>query len=999
MFSKPVIVTSILLLLTGLALAQPASYNFRQLTTSDGLSDGIIRCIAQDKYGFVWLGTANGLTIYNGYTCRTIEADATHDVGFKDNQVMNLCKDKNETMWLAQPSGIYQYDYATGHFTVQPGTAGLLVTGMFAAEDGNLYIATRKGLKALNTQTKTWLSFATDSATVALLRQPIRDIAAGANDTLYLATDAGLITYKMRQRAALLPATTTSIKNLTLVTSDKKGRVWCSNGTALYRIENGNVTTYPQLTGAQQFTADNQINDLLADTSGRLWVAASRTGLCLYNEIEDRFNAFKNDPIQTQSLSTNLVTTLFQSSDGTLWIGTVGYGVNYFNPDKAFFHTLLPSLHQTPTLPDNWCRAVSQDRKGLWWLATATGVALYNPTNNNYQVLQNKEGGKKELQANSVRSILCAADGTVWIGTSDGLNRYHPQSGKMDFFGDKDGIPASFFWHMAEDQSHKIWIACRDGIYTYDPSTKSFTNNAKNKLLSTYCRFRTRSIFIDSRNRLWFGFDGNGVLLYDEKKQTATYWNAGQKSGTTISDNTIGCITEDKGGTIWISNNMGINAYDPASGNFKQYTKKDGLPSNIIFSLLADDQNRLWMGSNKGLCMFDSERRHVKSFGTEDGLTTYAFNEQAAYRMNNGLFIYPTLKGFLYFFPQAYKSSKRNAITYLSSFRVYNQNFIFPTNLEAVSNIDLKWDQSFFSFTVAAPDYSQAGHTMYAYRLEPFDKAWIYTKEREHNYTNVPGGNYILHIKATADLQDWNMPETTIRISIGTVFYKTWWFSIIVALLLISLSYAIYHYRLHQHRQLANLQVKATALEKEKTLALYQSLKQQLNPHFLFNSLSSLSSLIQKDQGAAKIFLDQLSKIYRYILKSGDSETVRISEDMKLAQIYVQLQQTRFGAGLQLHVQLNDEVLSRKIAPVTIQNLIENAIKHNIIDRETPLVISITADENYLFVQNNLQKKSFVEGSNKQGLQSMKTLYRYLCGQAVITEESPEYFTVKIPFV
>jgi LytS/YehU family sensor histidine kinase len=203
-----------------------------------------------------------------------------------------------------------------------------------------------------------------------------------------------------------------------------------------------------------------------------------------------------------------------------------------------------------------------------------------------------------------------------------------------------------------------------------------------------------------------------------------------------------------------------------------------------------------------------------------------------------------------------------------------------------------------------------------------------------------------------------------------------------------------------QHREkILVLQNKAQLLEKEKTLVMYESLKQQLNPHFLFNSLTSLSSLIQQDPKIAKRFLDQMSKIYRYILKNRDSELVLLSEDIKLAEVYTQLQQTRFQKGLQLTINVNEKDQQLKIVPVTLQNLIENAIKHNVIDFDTPLVIEIFTEDDYLVVRNILQRKNFVETSNRQGLANMQSLYHYLNGKPVIIQEDEKYFTVKIPLI
>jgi LytS/YehU family sensor histidine kinase len=179
----------------------------------------------------------------------------------------------------------------------------------------------------------------------------------------------------------------------------------------------------------------------------------------------------------------------------------------------------------------------------------------------------------------------------------------------------------------------------------------------------------------------------------------------------------------------------------------------------------------------------------------------------------------------------------------------------------------------------------------------------------------------------------------------------------------------------------------------------YEGLKQQLNPHFLFNSLTSLSSLIDIDTTVANTFLESLSKTYRYILKSSETETVLLSDEIKFAENYVSLQKTRFEDGLMVHFDIADTALYQKIVPVTLQNLIENAMKHNIIDTENSLKIRIYTEGSLLIVQNNVQKKSFVATSNKRGLANLISLYRYLSSTPVEVIETATDFTIKIPLI
>jgi LytS/YehU family sensor histidine kinase len=232
-----------------------------------------------------------------------------------------------------------------------------------------------------------------------------------------------------------------------------------------------------------------------------------------------------------------------------------------------------------------------------------------------------------------------------------------------------------------------------------------------------------------------------------------------------------------------------------------------------------------------------------------------------------------------------------------------------------------------------------------------------------------------------------------------SVFYKTTLFRVLASILLAGILYGIYKFRTKQQKQMYLLKSKAQLLKKEKVMVMYESLKQQLNPHFLFNSLSSLSGLIETNQQMAAVFLDQMSDIYRYILKNSENETVTLGEEIEFVQLYINLQQTRFKKGLLVNQDVPDEYLHFRIAPVTLQNLIENAIKHNIIDAGSPLVIDIYIDNDYLVVRNNLQRKGVVETSNKKGLAQFISLYTYLIDKPVRIEEDNYHFTIRIPLI
>lgn len=193
--------------------------------------------------------------------------------------------------------------------------------------------------------------------------------------------------------------------------------------------------------------------------------------------------------------------------------------------------------------------------------------------------------------------------------------------------------------------------------------------------------------------------------------------------------------------------------------------------------------------------------------------------------------------------------------------------------------------------------------------------------------------------------------------------------------------------------------VRIANLQREQAVVKYDALRNQLNPHFLFNALTSLNSLIFENQQLASDFLKQLSKVYRYVLQYKEHETVSVLTEVDFISNYIFLLRTRFGNAVEFNVDVGSYAKTKAIAPVTLQILIENAMKHNVVSKESPLKLTISDDEAYLNIVNSINKKSLVETSNKQGLENLKSLYQYLTDKPVEIIEDNNLFTVRIPLI
>ena len=988
------------------SFSQITSYNFRHLTNNEGLSDGMIQSFVQDKFGFIWIGTRYGLNRFDGINIKSWFYDPHDDHSLMNSYVYSLYRDSKGNLWVGTKSGLCRYDYSNNQF-IRYTSSPVTITDILEDKKGRIWLGSQNGLWLVNESKQTIEKFILKNDTVfqKKFQCVIHQMISSPGGEWYFASDKGVkifnpltyaydeIRYNPNDRFSL------SHDIVYSVAFDVHGNLWagCSYLTSILNkidLKNHVVKYYEHFTksGTKNFT--NTINRIFIDKKGRVWVTSSASGLSLYNEGKDDFTDYTSNALVSNSLLSNQNGIMYQDSQGIIWIGTTGYGACFFNPDRSFFSVLFPTHDQTNALPDNWCRSVCEDKQNNLWLGTGRGLIKYDRQTQKFAIIKNDNEENKVIHYNSIRSLLQDDYGDIWIGTARGLNRYRSSTKQIDFFDNKQGIPLAFFWMMTQDKNGAVWFGSASGLYRYQRKENRFDDLLQDSMLSKHAHQNVQALFLDSQNCLWIGILNKGLVIYDINNKTEKLLTI---KDSLISDTRFSSFAEDKNGIIWIGSEYGLAAYDRKKNCSMIFTHEDGLPSDRTNSLMVDSFNRLWIGTSNGLCMLSADRKRIKRFDIYDGLLTTQFNEQAAYKTHDGLFVYPAYKGFLVFRPEEYRENVSKVPVYITSFNVPGKKTI--NNTENLEQISLRYNQNFFSIELAGLNYINPYQCVYAYKLEPFEKDWKLTNKREISYTNVPAGKYSFRYKVITDDPNWAVPEKTLAVSIGQVFYKTWWFRTFLLLIFAGIVISFYRYRLSQREKILVLQNKAQLLEKEKTMVQYESLKQQLNPHFLFNSLTSLRSLIKTDTKTAAGFLDGLSKVYRYVLKSGDNDMVPLKDELDFVRTFVELQKTRFKEGLQVKICVAEDKYNKYVAPVTLQGLIENAIKHNTADTESPLLIEIFTEDNRVVVRNNLQRYRIVETSNKKGLAGLQSLYHYYSDTPVEITDDANYFTVKIPLL
>jgi ligand-binding sensor domain-containing protein len=991
------------------AIAQNPSYNFQKLGLQEGLHDGTTRCIAQDKFGYIWMGTVGALNRFDGKNVVHFTYSQLDKTTPYSSQPRAIHSDAGGRLWIGYETGLVEFNFEKANFSRVGALEGYYVSAIESLGDSVLLLATRSGLIKYFTKTGVVRQFGGSQKPdhKILANSAFYDVAL-RNNKLYLAGIRGLVVYDLVGDTTFsMPIPPLYDMRVTSVALDAQNNVWLGTYEQIKLVRLSadlrSINIYDRFLTSDIATQPLNVMDIQVDKNNTVWVATAIDGLLQYLPDKDAFIRHLHHPSIPSSPAGNNYRCLFQDRDNVIWMGCDFWGVNFFEPDRNLFETILPHPNRLDERERGVGRAIAEDNNGLLWIGNHDGVSSYNPATGTYREWRNVEGGKNVLYNNVVRSILCDKENNIWIGTGSGVNRYNAATGQMEFISPQQ-LPWSFYNSINEDRDGKIWFCTNDTstLYRYDPKTKKFDNICHHPQLKVFCGLTPTSYVLeDTKGRIWISLSRQGLGMWNKRTGEVKQYKIPQQGKPGIPGNQIVDIKEDKDGVIWLTSFNGVCGLDAERDSFLVFDNKNGLPGNRTSPLAIDSLNRVWIGVNGGLMMIDSDRKQLIKFTTGDGLPFTGFPEHAGVVLKDGRFIFPTYRGYIRFNPLAYKGTDKKLQFYLADYSVFDKKFLAPSQTKNnTGTIELSHDENSFTFNLIALNFINPHQTWYAYKLEGFEKEWHYTQDPKAVYTNVPGGDYTFLYKAAMDQNNWDaIAPKKLQVHLDAVFYRTVWFWMIIIVLIAVALYLFYRYRLHQQAQIINLETKAEALEKEKTMIQYESLKQHLNPHFLFNSLTSLRSLIKTDSKTAAWFLDGLSKVYRYVLKSAEKELVLLKEEADFVKTFCEMQKVRFGKGFEIIINIDDKEGERYIAPVVLQNLVENAIKHNTTSTDEPLVIEIFTESDFITVRNNLQRYRVVETSNKQGLESLRKLYSFYTERTIIIEEDEQYFVVKIPLL
>ncbi|MGY4536145.1 signal transduction histidine kinase/ligand-binding sensor domain-containing protein/DNA-binding response OmpR family regulator [Mucilaginibacter sp. UYNi724] len=816
---KPICLFFFLLVLPTFCSAQ--TYYFKHYQVEQGLSNNTVYTCLQDKKGFLWLGTKDGLNRFDGYTFKVFRHNPHDKRTLANNMVHALSLDKDGSMWVGTDQGVEHYNPNTETFTNlnvagQEGVRCIMqdsynncwfIAGpalmkydkktkkitnykayqnfeatSIAFNNGNLWVSTTKGtIEKLNPASRTFTSYSLFDKSPRVASNYIEKIFYAGKDKIFIGT------------------TNQGFKEFD-----------CVAGTYIDRLT---------------YNADKTevyVRDFNKYSDDEYWIA-TESGLFIYNTTKGTFTNIKkryNDPY---SLSDNALYVLYKDIEGGVWAGTYFGGINYYPKQHSLFRKYYPG--EKNTLQGNVVREISKDQYGNFWLGTEdNGLNKLSADKNTWTHYY--PGASNGISNSNIHGLL-ANGNYLYIGTFErGLNIFNIKTGKVEKVfiagAGNNALKSNFIVTFLKTRAGVILVATTRGLYRYNLDKKDFTLIDKIPPVDF-----VYSMIEDHNGKIWLGTVRDGIYVYDINKNTGTKLAYDYPAKGALNTSAVNGVFEDSNNNIWFATEgLGLWFYDTDHRTFKYYDNENGLPSNYTFKILEDNNKNIWVSTSRGLISLNLGTNDINIYTKANGLLSDQFNYNSAFKDTDGTMYFGCVRGMVSFNPALFTKNAFVAPVYITGFQVHNkeitvngQDSLLKHSIICTKKIKLNYNQSSFSIDFASLSFPSPEMTQYKYIMKGLDHTWTTIKaNRKVYFTQLSTGHYTFTVKAANNDGNWTNKETTIEIDIAPPFWKSAWAYMIYSLFILATIYYLlrsYHRNIRQKNQRLIQQLES---DKEKEL-------------------------------------------------------------------------------------------------------------------------------------------------------------------------------------
>ncbi|OQY26447.1 MAG: hypothetical protein B6244_13530 [Candidatus Cloacimonetes bacterium 4572_55] len=594
--------------------AYPSNIRFERISIQDGLSQSSTNHIIQDKKGFLWFGTQDGLNRYDGYQFTVFRHDPMDSTSISDNFILNV------------RGGLF------------------LFNSLIEDQSGNLWIATSNGLNRFDMETSVFHSYYHD---------PDDPHSISSNNPLHIYEDRqGMIWIKtistdgvqlgidrfdpktekfFRYRHDPDDSTSLVSDRTRLLCEDRDGNLWIgsNNGLCRYNRETDNFVCFVADSSDAGSVSSNDVLKILSDSGGRLWVGTMGGGLNLFHKDTQSFSAYRADPDDPNSLGGDSITNLYEDRSGNLWIGTADNGLSKFDPTTGKFTNYRHDPNDPNSIGDTAVLTMYEDQSGFLWIVvshpgTLTGVDMLDPKTEKFTRFRYDPDNQFSLSSNFIISLYEDRSGVMWIGTGGaGVNKFSPSKEKFKRYeedaGNPKGLGTYMIWSFFENDADVAWVGTAFGLYRFNRETEEFTGYFHDPQDSTTLGSNfIRDILQDQMGVLWVASNNNGLDRFNYLTGEIAHFRRIPGDSTSLSFNSISNLAKDSYDTLWVATNRGLSKYHSSTRTFTNYrhipSDSTSLSSSSISVTYADRKGDLWVGSVSGLNKFNRETGHFKRY-------------------------------------------------------------------------------------------------------------------------------------------------------------------------------------------------------------------------------------------------------------------------------------------------------------------------------------------------------------------------------------------------
>lgn len=732
-----------------------------------GLPQNGVLAITRTRDGYLWLGTFEGAARFDGVRFTIFDPNNTPE--FKSGQILALVEDRAGNLWLGTNGGglVRHTNDAFRLYTTADGLSSNFVNALAEDADGNVCVGTNGGLNRFRDG-----RFEVFTTKDGLPDDRVLAVAADSQGGLWIGTERGLAFFKDGRFTVYTIKDGLPMNSVNALCLDHNGVLWVGTlGGGLSRFENGRFVE------SGLGAAQKRVKVIYEDRDFNLWVGAYEGGLALLHD--GKFSYYS----MADGLSSDSVHSIYQDAEGDIWIGTLDGGVCQLRAGRFGVYTTQDGL------PHDFAMAVYETRDNSLWVGTSGGLARFK--DNSWTAYTTKDG----LPENGGTSITEDAAGNLWVNARGKLCRFRNnrftvqpiENGQA--FNNRISV-------LLGDRAGNLWIATRgSGLNVY--------RDGRFKLYTTRDGLADDDIFSlyeDREGGIWIGTLTGGISRFKDGRFKT--WTT--KDG--LASNIVLSFYEDLQGSLWIgTSDGGLSRF--RDGKFSNITVKDGLYDNLVFQILSDtpdDSGYLWMSCNKGIYraslqeLNDFAEGRIKAvnsynYGVADGMLSRECNGAmpAGWKTHDGRLWFPTVKGGVVINPQ--QRDMRQSLVAIE------QALVDRAPVPLKESLQIKPGQENLEIEYTALSWSRPRQVRFRYQLEGLDHNWIDAgTRRTAYYSYLPPGEYTFKVIADNGEGVWNMQGQSLRVRVLPPYYRTWWFSALVALSIAGLVWAAWKYRVAQ---------------------------------------------------------------------------------------------------------------------------------------------------------------------------------------------------------